>query len=61
MKGWYWISWLLFYGFCSVLAWRFSNENIVVGLVVFAILTFPISLWARAKSKKTDPTEGTLK
>ena len=61
MAGRYWISWLLFLAIGAGLAWWFSNESVAVGLLIFAVLTIPISLWARAKSKKFDPIKGTLK
>ena len=59
MAGRYWISWLLFLASCAGMAWWFSRGSAVVGFVIFAVLTIPISLWARAKSIKFDPTEGT--
>jgi hypothetical protein len=61
VAGRFWISWLLFLGGSSFLAWWFSNGNIVAGLLIFAFLTVPISLWVKAKSSKIDPIKGTQK
>ena len=61
MAGRYLIGWLVFFGAAGLLAWWFSNGNIVAGLLIFAFFAIPISLWARAKSKKFDPIKGTLK
>jgi hypothetical protein len=62
MEGRYWISWLLFLAGCSFWAWWFSNGNILTGLLVFAFLTIPLSLWVRAKArKKLHPIKGTKK
>jgi len=61
MEGRSWISWLLFLGFAGAIAWAFSKGSFAIALLIFAVLTIPILLWARAKGMKIHPSEGMKK